>query len=185
VGQREQSVGRIEADGASVRRIPVWKLGKLKVYLHGKLFLCRTTPSSVVRHQILLILSVSEGVVQRRKVSYNVGRCHTTSEGFVRCRKVSHDTKNICHVNTPLVANRISWLMTGWPDCANFRLLDDSLLWAVFLKMTEVSQIFGQRFPRKTLCVNFAIKIGWATYILHDFSQIHLVTLVREKINVQ
>jgi hypothetical protein len=37
--------------------------------------------------------------------------------------------------------------LEGWPDGANFRLLGDRLLLAVFSKMTEVAQTFGLLFP--------------------------------------
>jgi hypothetical protein len=36
----------------------------------------------------------------------------------------------------------------GWPDWANFRLLGDSFLWVLFVKITELAQKIGIRFPR-------------------------------------
>jgi hypothetical protein len=36
---------------------------------------------------------------------------------------------------------------TGWPGWANFRILGDCFLWAVLLKIAQVSQINGLLFP--------------------------------------
>jgi hypothetical protein len=46
--------------------------------------------------------------------------------------------------------------VTEWSDRTNLRLLSDCLLWASFLTITEVAQIFGLLFsPGKSYVVNF------------------------------
>jgi hypothetical protein len=57
------------------------------------------------------------------------------------------------------------------------RPMDDCLLWAGILKITEVAHILGYFFPRLRLCITFD-KNGLC-YILGDFfSQTHPATLV-------
>jgi hypothetical protein len=46
----------------------------------------------------------------------------------------------------------------------NFRRLGNCFLCAAFFKITKVAHIFGQRFPRKKFCIDFDLKMGWATY---------------------
>jgi hypothetical protein len=49
--------------------------------------------------------------------------------------------------------------------------------WGRCLKITKVGRIFGFFFPRKKYRLFFLQNMGWATYILVDFSQTHLVNL--------
>jgi hypothetical protein len=64
----------------------------------------------------------------------------------------------------------------GWPDCANFRLLDDYLiLWVVFVKTADVAHRFGLFFHGKSYVL--ILITGWAT-VWAIFSQTRLVTLL-------
>jgi hypothetical protein len=56
---------------------------------------------------------------------------------------------------------------------ANFRLLVDYFLWAVFQKWPNILRHY---FPLFTLCLILDKKLGWATFWV-TFSQTHLVTL--------
>jgi hypothetical protein len=64
----------------------------------------------------------------------------------------------------------------GWPEWANFRLLGDCLLWAVFLKFTDVAHVFGLRFSTDKIKYWVWHKMGRPTFRA-IFSQTHLVTL--------
>jgi hypothetical protein len=55
--------------------------------------------------------------------------------------------------------------------------LGGGLLWAVFLKIMKVTQIFDQLFFSSTICVLTLTKLGWATFWA-NFSQTRLVTLL-------
>jgi hypothetical protein len=60
--------------------------------------------------------------------------------------------------------DQIGRMLAYW---ANFPLLGDCLLLAVFWKITEVVRIWGYLFPRLTLCRYYLWeKMGWAEHIL-------------------
>jgi hypothetical protein len=46
--------------------------------------------------------------------------------------------------------SKITWisLQAEWPDWANFRPMDDCLLWVVFLKIAEIADMFGLLFSK-------------------------------------
>jgi hypothetical protein len=45
--------------------------------------------------------------------------------------------------------------VTGWPDCANFRLLGDCYLWPVYWKLQKYRKFYDHVFPQYQLCLKF------------------------------
>jgi hypothetical protein len=43
----------------------------------------------------------------------------------------------------------------GWPNWANFRILDDYFIWAFFWKITQVDEFLCYFFLQKIVCINF------------------------------
>jgi hypothetical protein len=81
----------------------------------------------------------------------------------------------VCVSNVPLQqCDQIGRIFDQW---VNF------LRWAVFLKITEVSQIFGLLFTTVPVVYYSGQKIGWATFWA-TFSQTHLVSLLCRNISV-
>jgi hypothetical protein len=68
-------------------------------------------------------------------------------------------------------------LQPGRPYWANFRILGDCLIWAYFLKISEVAHIFGLLFSTDKIVHYFRQKIGWATFWV-SFKKANQVTLV-------
>jgi hypothetical protein len=54
--------------------------------------------------------------------------------------------------------------LAGWPDWANFRLLGNCLLWAIFKKFQTSPKILCCGFPRYKSCSIFDLEMGWATF---------------------
>jgi hypothetical protein len=55
---------------------------------------------------------------------------------------------------------RTCWRNSGWPDWANFRLLDDCLLWLVILKIAQIAKKILATFSRGASCVFVLAKHG-------------------------
>jgi hypothetical protein len=69
------------------------------------------------------------------------------------------------------------WLLTGWPDWPNVRIMGDCLL-LVFFYYRSSPNVWATNFLSKC-CVLFSTKKGLG-YILGDFSQAHPVTLIAD-----
>jgi hypothetical protein len=63
-----------------------------------------------------------------------------------------------------------------WPDWASFCLFGDCLLWAFFLKISEIAHIIGQLFSSVKVVFRIGSKMDLARFWA-NFSLTHLVTL--------
>jgi hypothetical protein len=66
---------------------------------------------------------------------------------------------------SPFARHRVISSQPGWPDWANFRLMGNSFIWAVFRKMTEVARKIGLLFSSEKVVYLFWQKHAfWAIF---------------------